>query len=212
MDRVDKSSEQIIDELLVMDSQSGRAEAFNALASRWQKRLWGHAYRIAGNTEAAWDITQQTWIKIIKGLRKLKDPENFKAWVYKITTNESINWIKKSKRTRHISIEDSGDPPDNERKDTGVRELLGKLDVTKRAVLCLYYFEQLSVTEIGMAIKEASPFEHTFVITHCNGAAGYLPTRDAYIEGGYEVRSSPFAPSAAEKVVKKAVEMLHNLH
>jgi neutral ceramidase len=68
------------------------------------------------------------------------------------------------------------------------------------------------LTEIGMAIKEASPFEHTFVITHCNGAAGYLPTRDAYIEGGYEVKSSPFAPPAAEKVVKTAVEMLYDLH
>jgi hypothetical protein len=67
------------------------------------------------------------------------------------------------------------------------------------------------LTEIGMAIKTASPFEHTFVITHCNGAAGYLPAADAYIEGGYEVKSSSFAPSAADTVVKKTVRMLHDL-
>ena len=66
-------------------------------------------------------------------------------------------------------------------------------------------------TEIGMAIKAASPFKHTFVITHCNGAAGYLPTKDMHKEGGYEVRSSPFAPQAAEMVIKQSLKMLYQL-
>ncbi len=67
------------------------------------------------------------------------------------------------------------------------------------------------LTEIGMAIKEASPFEHTFIITHCNGTVGYMPAKQFYIEGGYEVRSSPFAPAAADIVIQRAVEMLHGL-
>ena len=66
-------------------------------------------------------------------------------------------------------------------------------------------------TEIGMAIKAASPFKHTFVITHCNGAAGYLPTKDMYKEGGYEVRTSPFAPQAADMVIKQSLKMLYQL-
>ncbi|UCG57372.1 MAG: neutral/alkaline non-lysosomal ceramidase N-terminal domain-containing protein [Phycisphaerales bacterium] len=67
------------------------------------------------------------------------------------------------------------------------------------------------LTEIGMAIKAASPFEHTFVITHCNGAAGYLAPEHLHVEGGYEIRSNAFAPQAAELLVKKAVQMLHDL-
>ena len=67
------------------------------------------------------------------------------------------------------------------------------------------------LTEIGMSIKAASPFEHTFVITHCNGAADYLPPKHLYIEGGYEINSSPFAPQAADMVVKQVVKMLHEL-
>jgi hypothetical protein len=67
------------------------------------------------------------------------------------------------------------------------------------------------LTEIGRAVKDASPYKHTFVITHCNGAAGYLVPEHLYIEGGYEVRSSPFGPQAADMVVKEAVRMLHNL-
>ena len=39
------------------------------------------------------------------------------------------------------------------RVETGIQELLDKLDVAKRAVLCLYYFESLSIAEIGEALK-----------------------------------------------------------
>ncbi len=67
------------------------------------------------------------------------------------------------------------------------------------------------LTEIGMSIKAASPYKHTFVISHCNGAASYLAPEHLYIEGGYEIRSSPFAPQAADIVVKQAVKMLHEL-
>ena len=67
------------------------------------------------------------------------------------------------------------------------------------------------LTEIGMSIKAASPFKFTFVITHCNGAAGYLPPEHLYVEGGYEISTSPFAPKAADMVVKQAVKMLHEL-
>ena len=46
------------------------------------------------------------------------------------------------------------------------------------------------LTEIGMAIKAGSPCRHTFVITHCNGAAGYLAPKELHVQEGYEVRSS----------------------
>jgi hypothetical protein len=68
------------------------------------------------------------------------------------------------------------------------------------------------LTEVGLAIRHGSPFQHTFIITHCNGAAGYLPPRHLYKEGGYEITTSPFAPGAAEAVVKEALAMLYGLH
>jgi len=66
--------------------------------------------------------------------------------------------------------------------------------------------------EIGRAIKEASPFPHTFIITHCNGGAvGYLVVKEAYAEGGYEVRVSPFAPEAADIVITEVIGLLKQL-
>lgn len=67
------------------------------------------------------------------------------------------------------------------------------------------------LTEIGMAIKSGSPFKHTFIITHCNGSSGYLPTAQLYKEGGYEVTSTRFEIGSADKVVKKALRMLYDL-
>ena len=65
--------------------------------------------------------------------------------------------------------------------------------------------------EIGKTIKTASPFPHTFVFTHCNGAAGYVPTSESYPEGGYEVQSSAFAPGADNRLADEAKQMLTEL-
>jgi len=65
--------------------------------------------------------------------------------------------------------------------------------------------------EIGRAIKTASPFPHTFIITHCNGGSGYLVVKEAYAEGGYEVKTTPFAPEAAEIVLREVVALLKQL-
>ena len=64
--------------------------------------------------------------------------------------------------------------------------------------------------EIGNKIKEASPFKHNFIMTHCNGGAGYLSPMELYSERGYEVSNSPFGPEAADIVVKETLKSLYN--
>ncbi len=151
--RVDRPVEQLVDEILVMDCQSGCVKALDILVSRWQKRLWCYAYNLTGNSEAAWDITQESWLGIIKGLRKLHDPAKFRSWAYRITTNKSIDWMKKSKSVKQISIEEIEEHQSSRGKDIGVKELLEKLDIRKKVVISLYYFEELSVPEISAALK-----------------------------------------------------------
>ncbi len=148
-----KASEQIIDEILVLDCQAGRAKAMEILVSRWHRRLWQHAYRLVGDADAAWDITQQSWLTIIKGIRKLREPAYFKTWAYRITTSKAVDWIRRGRRQRHLGIEAIPDPQTDAARDRVVEELLEKLDVKKKVVLSLYYFEQLTVTEISIALK-----------------------------------------------------------
>jgi RNA polymerase sigma-70 factor (ECF subfamily) len=143
----------IEDQLLVMDAQEGDRNALQQLVRRWQKRLWAHAFRLTRDRDVAWDISQQSWLGIIKGLGKLNDPAKFKAWAYQITTNKSIDWIKTQANERHVQVEFIDDCPAAVRSDTGVTDLLEQLDVAKKTILRLRYFEELSIAEISAVLK-----------------------------------------------------------
>jgi RNA polymerase sigma-70 factor (ECF subfamily) len=150
---MDQTVEQLVDEILVMDCQSGSTKALEKLVSRWQKRLWKYAYRMTGDSEAAWDITQESWVGIIKSLRRLHDPARFRSWAYRIVTNKASDWIRKTRASKHVRIDDVQDYEIREQKEAGIKELLEKLDIRKRSVLSLYHFEQLSVQEISIALN-----------------------------------------------------------
>ena len=150
---MDRSVEQLVDEILVMDCQSGSVKAMEMLVSRWQKRLWRYAFNLTGDTEAAWDITQESWLGIIKGLRKLIDPAWFRPWAYIIVTKMVNDWIRRNRAVKKVGLDEIQDHQHKDEKDAGVKELLEKLDMKKRAILNLRYFEQLSIPEIGIALK-----------------------------------------------------------
>lgn len=55
--------------------------------------------------------------------------------------------------------------------------------------------------EIAMAVRNRSPFAHTFYFGYTNGWFGYLPTAQAFGEGGYEPKTSPFTPQAEKDLL-----------
>jgi neutral ceramidase len=65
--------------------------------------------------------------------------------------------------------------------------------------------------ELGLTIKAASPFRHTFIAELANGSIGYIPNRSAYAEGNYEVVSSRAAEGSGEMLVDAAVRLLNEL-
>jgi neutral ceramidase len=67
-------------------------------------------------------------------------------------------------------------------------------------------------TELGLAIKLASPFRHTVIVSLANEALGYVPHRKAYAEGAYEVVSARVAEGSGEKLADEAIALLLKLH
>jgi hypothetical protein len=73
--------------------------------------------------------------------------------------------------------------------------------------------------EMGLAVKDRSPFKHTFFVGYANGAIGYIPMRADYELGGYEILDgfkayglpSPLAAGSAERIVDTCVDLLHHL-
>lgn len=66
--------------------------------------------------------------------------------------------------------------------------------------------------ELGLAIKEKSPFKHTFILTLSNHSIGYVPTREAFPQGAYEVEVSHIAPGEGERLAASAIKLLQKLN
>jgi len=72
--------------------------------------------------------------------------------------------------------------------------------------------------EFAQEIEARSPFRHTLVLGYSNGCTCYIPTRQAFAEGGYEAKDSfrwygipPLAPHAGEVMAAAAIRMLNDL-
>ena len=66
--------------------------------------------------------------------------------------------------------------------------------------------------ELGLAIKQDSPFSYTIIAELANGSIGYIPSRRAYAQGNYEVVSARCAEDSGERLVDAALRLLKGLH
>ncbi len=146
------SLSRLVDEALVLEMQAGDARAMDLLVERWQGRLHAYARRQLRSDDAAWDVSQDAWVAIAKGLSKLNDPAAFPAWAYRIVTNKCRDRLHKESRQKQLherlTIENSG----NETKSTDPPELkdaFERLSEDMQAVLTLRYFENFAVMEIS---------------------------------------------------------------
>ena len=72
--------------------------------------------------------------------------------------------------------------------------------------------------EIGLEIKKKSPFQHTYAVAHTNGCIGYMPTREAFQEGGYETHTAyklygiyPMDQDVAEKMINSSLKLMDRI-
>lgn len=150
-----KSPENILIELLVINSQRGDSRAVNLLAKKWHPKLVRQAYRLTGDKEAANDVVQESWQGIVKGLHKLKDPSVFPAWAYQIVSRRAADWIRKLQKERKVydgkqkedTIPDTEEDPED--KLEILRKALQELPNEQRVILDLFYLDSQPVKSIS---------------------------------------------------------------
>lgn len=153
-------NEQLVDELLVMECQDGSVQAMDMLVRRWQQRLWRYAYRLTGNPEAAWEVTQESWLGVIRGLSRLNDPARFRPWVYRIVTNKANDWLKRNTRMKRLAADFQAqgrpiDEPQTTVAATDLHSVLHRLSNPSRTVLTLYYLEGFPLAEVAIILRTA---------------------------------------------------------
>lgn len=156
----DRTIGRVLEEYLVVSSRAGDRAAFELLARRWQARLLAHAWRLTGNRDAAAEAAQAAWLEIAKGLPKLLDERAFPAWVYRIVSRQCAQRIGQLQRDRALSqdLESEGQiAPDELGAPSGpdrlkLQRAVRALPPGQRAAVALFYFEELSIAEVAVAL------------------------------------------------------------
>jgi neutral ceramidase len=97
-------------------------------------------------------------------------------------------------------------------KTNPITHLTGRIRTVTIGDLAIVFIPGELFTELGLEIKERSPFKHTFVVETLSESLGYLPTRKAYEQGGYQPAvGTRVAPGGGEMIGDAALAMLKNM-
>ena len=86
------------DAALVRECLAGDSRAFDTLVRKYQKPLYHLALRMVRDRDDAMDIVQSVFVKVYQKLGSYDERHGFFSWVYRITINDSINFVNRSKR------------------------------------------------------------------------------------------------------------------
>ncbi|MFA7116160.1 MAG: RNA polymerase sigma factor [Bacteroidales bacterium] len=148
------------EKILALCQEGGKeTEAFNFIVDEYSERLYWHIRRMIGSHEDTNDILQETFIKIWKNISKFRGDSKVYSWLYRIATNEALNFLRKKKLESFLSLDNyegiveenlKGDSYfDGDKAVEALNNAVLKLPPKQRAVFNLKYFEEKKYTEIS---------------------------------------------------------------
>lgn len=161
------------DAQLVEQFQQGDESVFDKLVVRYHDRVCRLAQRFVPNVEDALDITQDAFIRAYQGLPNFKRKSQFYSWLYRITVNLCIDFLRKSARREMINYTLESDdlpmmniadlnlrPPTQAVEDKELlaylRKAIMQLAPKQREVFILRHWEGLSLKEIANTLGRSS--------------------------------------------------------
>lgn len=154
--------ERAYDAYLVASIRIGDRQAWRLLVERWQPRFLGHAWRLLGDADLAAEAAQDAWIDVLRGIAGLDDAQAFPAWALRIVSRRCAKLIKRLQRKRETDRALAGErETDTDTEENGaeqaadikaVRKVLSELSADHRAVIGLFYLEEMSVAEVSVVL------------------------------------------------------------
>jgi RNA polymerase sigma factor (sigma-70 family) len=136
----------------------GEPAAFDDLIARWHGPLWGFVRRLVGHDEAAREILQDVWLRVIRGIPRLRDPSKLRAWLFGIARRTVMDRLRQryaESRTEDVDVEEIvAEPRADDIDDLDVLDrALELLPLLEREAVTLFYLQELSLVEIAEALK-----------------------------------------------------------
>lgn len=150
---------------VVTAAQKGDKKALDTLFNAYYNDVYYFALKTVKNEDLACDITQETFVEIIRTIGELQAPEAFVTWMRKITYHQCTRYFKKKKDVLVEEDEDGNTVFDSLVEENAefipdaaldqaefrktVLDMLDTLSEEQRAAVLLYYFDELSVAQIA---------------------------------------------------------------
>jgi len=146
--------QDVINELLVVRCMLGERPAFDELVARWHGPLWRYVRCMVETSEQAEEAAQETWVRALRGLPRLRDPGRFAPWFFGIARRVLMDRL----RAKYAAaVESLGSDAEAGSDDAAfgadevaqVREGLHRLPLIERETLMLHYLLGLPLQAIA---------------------------------------------------------------
>ena len=150
----------MMDELrAVAQAKKGDADAFAFLVETYETSVYRLALRMCGNAHDAEEVAQEAFVAAWKGLPAFRGESKFSSWLYQLTTNAAIDFLRREKRHRAVTpIDDEPEPAaldtpqqvlEEQEVSRALQQALDALSPEHREIFLLRQMRQLSYEEIG---------------------------------------------------------------
>ena len=159
-------TESLPDAEVVRKVLAGDVESFGILVERYQHAFAAYATNMTESPDDAADVIQESRVRAFRFLNRCKDPANFKAWLFRIVSNQCKTYITRGTRRRTVPLEEGAEmtAPHDPAHDATVADLqrrvrraLMDLPADQREALLLKYVEGLSLPEMAEVLGVSVP-------------------------------------------------------
>jgi len=102
------------DSELVDQAKAGDLNAFEALTSRYEQRVYSLAFRMLRHEQDAEDVTQQTFLSALENLTGFRGEARFSTWLLRIASHAALKVIRKRNGLETVSLEQATEPDDQD--------------------------------------------------------------------------------------------------
>lgn len=146
-------------EILELYRAGRQQEAFNQIVKTYSERLYWHVRSLVCSHEDADDLVQDIYIKVWNSLPTFRGDAQLFTWLYRIATNETLNFLNKQKVRAALNFESLTENLERKVDDdpyfngNEAERLLSKaiqhLPQKQKAVFCMRYYQELSYEDIS---------------------------------------------------------------